>query len=38
LSSVQQVARRHRPKDDLREQREGLPEVLRRVDPLWDGD
>jgi RNA polymerase-binding transcription factor DksA len=38
LSRVQQVARRHRPKDDLREQREELPEALRRVDPLWEGD
>jgi RNA polymerase-binding transcription factor DksA len=24
--------------DDLRERREGLPEALRRVVPLWEGD
>jgi RNA polymerase-binding transcription factor DksA len=30
---------RGRPEvDDLRPRREGLPEALRRVEPLWEGD
>ena len=31
----------HRPRpgiDDLRDQRAGLPEALRRPEQLWDGD
>jgi hypothetical protein len=36
---VDAVKRRPRPGiDDLRDQREGLPEALRRVEPLWEGD